>query len=127
MNRDEQKQPIQPLGDDGKGVIRFKENKLVQYILDKGGIDMNHLAVQEFPQEDREQFAQLIGYSLSGYGDLSYVRDETWEAANRMHEKGETEEHVRVKVLEGKIEAVRKGLKEIIPEVFRMHPDDLEV
>jgi len=33
----------------------------------------------DFSQEDREQFAQLIGYSLSGFGELSYVSDETCE------------------------------------------------
>jgi len=37
-----------------------------------------------FPQEDREQFAQLIGYSLSGFGELDYVSDETYEVAERM-------------------------------------------
>lgn len=42
---------------------------------------MNDLACMEFSQEDREQFAQLIGYSLSGYGDLSYVSDESYDAA----------------------------------------------
>ncbi|HEY9661654.1 MAG TPA: hypothetical protein V6C65_24625, partial [Allocoleopsis sp.] len=30
------------------------------------------------------QFAQLIGYSLSGFGDLSYVSDETYAAASSM-------------------------------------------
>ena len=29
-----------------------------------------------FTREDRQQFAQLIGYSESGYHDLSYVSDD---------------------------------------------------
>jgi len=73
---------IQPLEKDGHGVLRFKSNKIVSYLLDNGGIDMNHLAVQNFSDEDRQQFAQLIGYSLSGYGDLSYVSDEAYTAAS---------------------------------------------
>ena len=28
----------------------------------------------DFAREDREQFAQLIGYSICGFGDLDYVR-----------------------------------------------------
>ncbi len=42
---------------------------------------MNQLARMEFSDEDREQFAQLTGYSLSGFGDLDYVSDETYERA----------------------------------------------
>ncbi len=73
--------PIQPLVTDKHGVIRFKENTIVSYLLANGGIDLNHLARRDFPQEDREQFAQRIGYSLSGFSDLSYVSDETYDTA----------------------------------------------
>ena len=120
------KHPIQPLAQDEHGTLRFKANAIVRYLLDNGGIDMNQIATLGFDREDHEQFAQLIGYSLGGFGDLSYVKDETWETANRMSEEGETEEQAKIKVLEGSLEAVRKGLKEIVPEVFRVHPDDLE-
>lgn len=75
------KHPIQPLSEDKNGTIRFKSNKIVEFLLEQGGFDMNDLACMEFSQEDREQFAQLIGYSLSGYGDLSYVSDESYDAA----------------------------------------------
>lgn len=73
--------PTQPLEKDEHGVLRFKSNKIVRYLLDNGGIDMNHLAVKNFSEDDRQQFAQLIGYSLSGYGDLSYVSDEAYAAS----------------------------------------------
>lgn len=75
------KHPTQPLENDGNCVLRFKENKIVRYLLDNGGISLNKIAMLNFPQEDEEQFAQLIGYSLSGFGSLSYVSDETYEAA----------------------------------------------
>lgn len=65
--------PIQPLQLDDKGVLRFKKNAIVEHLLDNGGIDMNDLARKDFCREDREQFAQLVGYSLSGYADLWYV------------------------------------------------------
>jgi hypothetical protein len=44
---------------------------------------MNELAAMEFSQEDKKQFAQLIGYSLHGFGDLSYVSSETYKRAAR--------------------------------------------
>ena len=76
--------PIQPLAADDHGTVRFKANAIVRYLLDAGPFDMTHLAVIPASQEDREQFAQLIGYSLSGFGELSYVRDDTYEAAAKM-------------------------------------------
>ncbi len=63
------------------GVIRFRENKVVSWLLENGGIDMNRIAIQGFDADDREQFAQLIGYSVSGFGDLSYASDEVYDTA----------------------------------------------
>lgn len=80
------KHPIQPIALDKHGVARFKENKIVSFLLNNGKHDMNSLACEDFSQEDREQFAQLIGYSLRGFGELSYVSDETYEAAERLAE-----------------------------------------
>lgn len=74
--------PMQPLVISGRSIVRFKANAIVQYLLDNGGIDLNRLAVLEFPAEDREQFAQLIGYSVSGYNELSYVTDASAAQAN---------------------------------------------
>lgn len=83
------KHPIQPLELDQHQRLRFKENAIVRYLLDNGGIDMNKLAVLEFSQEDREQFAQLIGYSFDGFGELSYVSDATYNAAVAIHKDPE--------------------------------------
>lgn len=74
-------QPQQPVILASDGRIRFKPNAIVQHLLDCGGLDMNHLACQDFSDEDRQQFAQLIGYSVSGYSELSYVSDEAYERA----------------------------------------------
>lgn len=72
--------PVQPLYSDG-GVHRFKRNAIVNFLLEAGPFDLNQLAVIPFSDEDREQFAQLIGYSLSEFGELSYVSDETYARA----------------------------------------------
>ena len=55
---------------------RFKPNALVRYLLNVSGINMNDLAMlPNISQEDWEQFYQLIGYSISGYDELSRVSD----------------------------------------------------
>lgn len=63
------------------GVQRFQANAIVCYLLECGPFDMNHLAKQGFDEEDAAHFAQLIGYSVSRWGSLSYVSDEMWSEA----------------------------------------------
>lgn len=62
-------------------VVRFRANAIVRYLLDSGPFDMNHLATLPFSDADREQFAQLIGYSLGGFSELDYVSDEAYDQA----------------------------------------------
>lgn len=78
------KLPMQPLVIDSHGTLRFKENPIVRKLLDYAtecGYGLNEIALEEFDAEDQMQLAQLIGYSLSGYGTLSYVTDESYEYA----------------------------------------------
>ena len=119
--------PIQPISKDESGVPRFKVNKIVRHLLDVGPFDMNDLARMQFSEEDRIQFAQLIGYSLGGFGELSYVSDEVYDSANKMDASGKSELEARNEVLREQLDGVRKGLKEAVSHVFKNHPDDLEV
>lgn len=75
--------PMQPVILHDNGDFRFKENKIVTYLLDNGLSDMNKLAVLDFSDDDRMQFAQLIGYSIRGYSELSYVSDESYYKAEK--------------------------------------------
>ncbi len=123
--------PIQPLAKDDMGVVRFKENKLVRELLDHGqrtGFGLNELAVKLSGPEcadDWRQFAQLIGYSLLGYGDLNYVDDDTYNAATRMYEQGEDERVARVVALQEELDTLREALREPMARLFGVHPDDL--
>ncbi len=119
------KQPMQPIGVDSNGYPRFKSNKIVEYLLENGGIDLNHLARVDFPQEDMEQFAQLIGYSLNGFSELGYVREETYRTAEAMSDHGMTEDEAKIAALEEMLEGVRKGLRDAATHVFQIHPGDL--
>lgn len=120
------KNPIQPLYIDEDGTLRFKRNEIVDFILENGGIDLNQIAGMKFSQDDREQFAQLIGYSHSGYGDLSYVSDETWYAAQKQYEDETVISlSARVIYLEEKLRNLREMFAEPVAQLYNMHIDDL--
>jgi hypothetical protein len=120
--------PIQPIELDDKGVPRFKKNAIVRFLLDNGGYDMNDLYVMDFSREDREQFAQLIGYSLGGFSELSYVTDETYEAAENMFKGGLSEKDARIKQLEDKLQFYKDSqekLRKPIADFFGVDEDNL--
>jgi len=90
--------PMQPVIVDDHGTARFRGNAIVRAMLDRdtargrvypefparsdGGL--NWIAEQNFTREDQEQFAQLIGYSISGYHELPYVTDESAAQASAL-------------------------------------------
>lgn len=71
------KQPMQPIGYAESGVIRFKANAIVDHLITTFALDLNELAALDFSNADRSQLAQLSGYSVSGWGDLSYATSKT--------------------------------------------------
>lgn len=124
------KNPIQPLVKDEHNVLRFKQNKIVTDLLNfaqEKGFGLNEIASREYDVEDREQLAQLIGYSLSGFSDLSFVKYETYNTASNMHEHGLDERDARIQYLEDTLNSIRNGLKEAVTSAFNVHPDDLVV
>lgn len=79
----DRRHPMQPIELDEYGVARFRPNAIVKWMVDTGRVDLNAIAmIVDFPDEDREQFAQLMGYSVSGFGDLSYASDQVVEEAD---------------------------------------------
>lgn len=65
--------PMQPVYKDSIDQLMFKSNPIVRFLLDAGPFNMNMLAIMPWSDDDRAQFAQLIGYSLAGYQQLPYV------------------------------------------------------
>lgn len=126
------KNPIQPLAKDAQGVLRFKGNTLVSALLDHGqatGFGLNEMACKFYTTEhadDWQQLAQLIGYSLSGYGELSYVNDDAYGAAATMADEELSEKDARIVHLEHELFMVRASLREPIARLYGMHPDDLK-
>lgn len=69
--------PMQPVVIGADGAIRFKQNKIINDMLEfcQGhGFGLNEMAIRDYEKDDRSQLMQLIGYSVSGYGSLSYAR-----------------------------------------------------
>lgn len=83
--RSAKRQPMQPIVWAKDGCIRFRENKIVSALLDFAtprGMSLNEITVREdFSREDYNQLMQLLGYSVSGFGDLSTsFKDDVAEA-----------------------------------------------
>ena len=124
------KNPIQPLAKDERGVLRFKANAIVQHLLESHPLcGMNKLASMDFTDDDRQQFAQLIGYSLSGYGELqSYVDDKAYSMAAHMAD-GMDERDAHIAALEQKLAEMRAAvdmMREPMARLLEMHADDLK-
>jgi len=120
------KHPIQPLEKDKHDRLRFKRNEIVCKLLEEGPFDMNAIARWDVSRDDRIQFAQLIGYSLGGFGELSYVDDETYGSAQRMVEDQQDELHARLEQIQERLDSVKDQIREGIAELFEKHPSDLE-
>ena len=74
--------PMQPVVLDDRGVARFKVNPIVRFLLDFGPYDLNRIiSLPGCTPDDHAQFAQLIGYSVSGFDELHYVSDEQRDRA----------------------------------------------
>lgn len=72
------KHPTQPVILDEHGTPRFQQNAIVRKLLDRctdQGFSLNEIAVKygnkAQGRADYDQLMQLIGYSTSGYGELS--------------------------------------------------------
>lgn len=111
--------PIQPI-ENG----RFIPNRIVERCLEKCSINLNDIATMDFTDQERMQFAQLIGYSVSGFGGLSYVDNETYESACTMAD-GCSEADARLDSLRDQIKDAKEGLKKAACALFPIHPDDL--
>lgn len=70
--------PMQPILLDPTGRPRFKKNSAVEYLAEGR---LNEIASRGYSDEDMTQLAQLIGYSVDGFSELSYVSDADYERA----------------------------------------------
>lgn len=82
--------PMQPVVIAADGCARFKENKIVRDLLElasKHGMDLNQICIKGYEPDDYAQLMELIGYSVSGYGDLDQSRRDHVRRADRDAER----------------------------------------
>lgn len=86
------KHPMQAIVIAEDGVVRFQANGIIRWLVDSGHINLNEVGLMHFDDEDRMQLAQLLGYSVSGFGELGYadpvVVSEADEKAEALYERG---------------------------------------
>jgi hypothetical protein len=78
---------MQKLKRDDEGHVRFVPNKIVRFLLTTNPNTLDDLAGMNFSRTDWAQFYQLIGYSVSGYCELSMVPDRYKDRAERRERK----------------------------------------
>lgn len=118
---------MQPVIEDEYGALRFKQNKIVDDLLEFSqprGFGLNQMSGKNYSNEDRQQFAQLLGYSVSGYGNLSYVDDVAYTAA-RAAAEGVDERDAVIAHLRETINEMRIVLRGPIARLYDIHPDNL--
>jgi hypothetical protein len=84
LNRPQPMQPIEILRVAGSNDYRarFRPNAIVKRLFEAGHFELNVVQYMDVPVADREQFWQLLGYSIDDFGALSWVRQETKDAAD---------------------------------------------
>ena len=79
--------PMQPIEKAADGVVRFKANAIVRWLIDTNRTNLNEITMQGFDADDMVQFWQQLGYSVSGYGDLSFIPKDVVRRADRKAER----------------------------------------
>ena len=86
------KHRMQPVVMAPDGVIRFQSNEIIQWLFKSGKIDLNYISTRvqdhggvgpKFSKDDYAQLNQLLGYSVSGYGDKELIDWRSVAAADR--------------------------------------------
>lgn len=73
---------------DPDGQPRFQRNAIVSWLVHTDRVDLNEIiATHAWPIKDQEEFWQMLGYSVSAFGNLTFVRPKTTKKADRRTRK----------------------------------------
>ena len=78
------KHPMQPIHRDSAGVVRFVENRIVRHVLAESHLTLDDLFSLGYDPEDYEQVIQLVGFSVSGFGDMPHVNPNSVAIADKI-------------------------------------------
>lgn len=99
--------PSQPVEVAADNIVRFKPNAIVKYMVENGPWDLDRLSTIG-TGKDYSQLAQQLGYSVSGWGDLSIVND-------ARHAAVELNRHVSQQKYEADLSLNLTELKDVPP------------
>lgn len=121
------KHPIQPTEVDGHGVLRFKKNPIVDFLVEQYGLNAlrNTFSDQRYgshTEDDWDQLNQLQGYSVSGCP----LSDETIRSVATASSEGECPKDAMIKELQRQLKEARDGMRIGVASLFEIHPDDLK-
>jgi hypothetical protein len=134
MTQDLPKNPMQPILKNSDGCIQFKTNEIVHAVYEVSkahAFGLNEIAMNNFTKDDRKQFAQLLGYSVSGYGDLPYVDKVSVECADQQvalllsEAPFISEQEMELQVLRDENRRLKAAIRNAAVEAFSIHPSDL--
>lgn len=110
--------PMQPVFIDNYGASQFKSNKIVKFLYEQLHGGMNTLMQMDFTKNDRQQFAQLIGYSVSGYSELNYVDETAYLRAQAQAETNiENSELLALRARVNELEAAIRALNSAVGNI----------
>ncbi len=113
------KHPMQKQTTDDSAVLRFVENKLVTWLVDRLPNGMNDIAREYFEgkysQDDFDQILQQIGYSVSA---IPYKDKEKYSITDNNRDPEEQ--------FEIKYKALKKSLIPIVADLFCIAEEDLK-
>jgi len=114
------KHPVQNQCFDENGVKRFKENKLISWLIDQLPNGLNDLSMAHqtkgFDDADYDQILQQIGYSVS---NIPFRNKELHHITDNGNADAET--HYESAYL-----ALKEKMIPVITDLFNIHKDDLK-
>ena len=121
------KHPVQPLEKDIDGVLRYKRNAAVRFLLNEFLPGLNKLNEMcsngNISREDYDQLMQLIGYSHDG---CTMLPDDIYNVAEIMYKTGLSEKDARITYLETELKQLKDTIREPMARLFGVHPNDLK-
>jgi len=110
---------------DEHGNLRFPRNAIVEHLLDNYDGGLNLLRTKAFSDEDWKAFTKLLGYSLRGWSELSFVTPVDIAEAEASA-SGKDPRDARIAALEEELAHLNQALNRLRGPLMEIFGDYLE-
>jgi len=120
--------PLLPIITDSNGLDRFRGNKIIKDLQEKGIISLNDIDFEEYDSVDIDNFYQLIGSSIRYYVNLNDVSDIGSKVAEKAYESEYkiNGDLILIQELQSKLRSLEKSLKDLLVDNYNAHPDTVD-